>query len=100
MSEEKTIYCGNGQKKGDTWLKASICLDKIPAEHTFEYQGKKYVKVNINLRDQLDDYGNDVAISVDTWKLPAFSDLSARGICRMYLSCAVLSVWHLVNGLG
>ena len=68
MSEEKTIYCGNGQKKGDTWLTASICLDKIPAEHTFEYQGKKYVKVNINLRDQLDDYGNDVSISVDTWK--------------------------------
>lgn len=68
MSEEKTIYCGNGQKKGDTWMKASICLDKIPAEHIFEYQGKKYVKVNINLRDQLDNYGNDVSISVDTWK--------------------------------
>jgi hypothetical protein len=41
MSEEKTIYCGNGQKKGDTWMKASICLDKIPAEHTFEYQERK-----------------------------------------------------------
>ena len=73
MSEEKTIYCGNGKKKGDTWLKASIGLDKVPAEHTFEYQGKKYVKVNINLRDQLDDYGNDVSISVDIWK-PGQSD--------------------------
>jgi hypothetical protein len=73
MSEEKTIYCGNGQKKGDKWMKASICLSKIPSEHIFEYQGKKYVRVNINLRDQLDDYGNDVAISVDTWK-PGQSD--------------------------
>ena len=68
MSEEKTIYCGNGQKKSDTWMKASICLDKIPSEHTFIYNGKKYVKVNINIKDELDQYGNDVSVSVDTWK--------------------------------
>jgi len=68
MSEEKKIYCGNGQKKGETWLKASICLSNIPKEHTFEYNGKKYVKVNINIKDELDQYGNDVAISVDKWK--------------------------------
>jgi len=68
MSEEKTIYIGNGQKKGETWLKASICLSNIPKEHTFEYNGKKYMKVNINIKDELDQYGNDVSISVDTWK--------------------------------
>jgi hypothetical protein len=68
MSEEKTIYIGNGQKKGETWLNASVCLSNIPKEHTFEYNGKKYMKVNINIKDELDQYGNDVSISVDTWK--------------------------------
>lgn len=26
------------------------------------------MKVNINIKDELDQYGNDVSISVDTWK--------------------------------
>ena len=34
----------------------------------FEYQGKKYIKVNINIKDEVDQYGKDVSISVDTWK--------------------------------
>ena len=68
MTEEKTVYIGNGQKKNETWMKASICLSKIPKEHTFEYDGRKYMKVNINIKDELDQYGNNVSISVDTWK--------------------------------
>jgi hypothetical protein len=68
MSEEKTIYIGNGKKMKDNWFKSSLCLTDIPKEHTFEYNGKKYIKVNINLKDEVDQYGKDVNITVDTWK--------------------------------
>ncbi len=68
MSETKTIYIGNGVRKGDTWLTSSLCLSDIPAEHMFEFNGKKYIKVNINIKDEVDQYGKDVSITVDTWK--------------------------------
>ena len=66
--EQKTIYIGNGKKQKDNWLKSSLCISDIPKEHTFEYNGKTYVKVNINLKDEVDQYGKDVSITVDTWK--------------------------------
>lgn len=65
---EKTIYIGNGKKQKDNWLKSSICLDNIPKEHIFEYKGKKYIKVNINIKDEIDNFGKDVSITVDTWR--------------------------------
>jgi hypothetical protein len=69
MSEkQKKIYIGNGVKKNEGWLTSSLCLTDIPKEHVFEYQGKKYVKVNINVKDELDQYGKDVSVTVDTWK--------------------------------
>ena len=55
-------------KKSDGWLTSSLCLTDIPKEHIFEFQGKKYVKVNINVKDDLDQSGKDVSITVDTWK--------------------------------
>jgi hypothetical protein len=66
--EQKTIYIGNGKKQKDNWLKSSLCISDIPKQHTFEYNGKTYVKVNINLKDEVDQYGKDVSITVDTWK--------------------------------
>jgi len=66
--EQKAIYIGNGKKQQDNWLKSSLCLSDIPKEHTFEYNGKTYVKVNINVKDAPDQYGKDVSITVDTWK--------------------------------
>ena len=69
MSEkQKKIYIGNGVKKNEGWLTSSLCLTDIPKEHVFEYQGKKYVKVNINVKDEADQYGKDVSITVYTWK--------------------------------
>ena len=70
MSEtkEKAIYIGNGKKMKDNWMKSSLCLTDIPQEHIFEYNGKKYIKVNINLKDEADQWGKDVSITVDTFK--------------------------------
>lgn len=65
MSE--TIYCGSGKKQNDTWIKASINVAKIK-DHIQEYEGHKFIKLNINIKDALDAYGKDVSISVDTWQ--------------------------------
>ena len=67
MSETK-IKIGNGQKKSEKWLKSSICLTDIPKELTFEYNGKNYVKVDINIFDSPNKFGKDVSISIDEWK--------------------------------
>lgn len=67
MEKEKTIYCGSGKKQNDTWIKATINVAKIK-DHVEEYQGTKFVKLNINVKEQLDQYGKDVSISVDKWK--------------------------------
>jgi hypothetical protein len=68
MSEQKTIYCGGGKKQKEEWRKISVCLTDLPKEHIFEYNGKKYIKLNINDKQETDQYGKDVSVSVDTWK--------------------------------
>lgn len=77
MSEK--IYIGNGKKQKDNWLKSSLCLSNIPQEHIFEFNGKKYVKVDINIKDQEDQYGKNVSISVDTWK-PDSEPMAIEGV--------------------
>ena len=73
MSTEKkeTIYCGNGKKVttqyGD-FRAVSINLTDLPAEFIFEYNGKKYIKLNVNDKKEADAYGKDVSVSVNTWK--------------------------------
>jgi hypothetical protein len=66
MSEK--IRIGNGTKKSDKWLKSSICLTDIPKENTFEYNGKTYVKVDINIFDKPNKFGKDVSILIDEYK--------------------------------
>lgn len=65
---EQKIYLGNGKKMNDTWRKSSLCLSDIPKEHIFEYKGKKYVKLNINDKAEVDQFGKDVTIQLDTYK--------------------------------
>lgn len=64
---EKPIYCGSGRKQNDSWLKVTINPDKI-MDHIQTYEGNKFIKLNINIKDEPDQYGKDVSISVDTWK--------------------------------
>jgi len=65
--KEKTIYCGSGKVMNEKWLKVTINPDKL-REHIQEYNGNKFIKLNINVKDEADQYGKDVSISVDTWK--------------------------------
>jgi hypothetical protein len=65
--EQKKIRVGGGKKMSDTWLKSSICLDTLK-EHAFEYQGKWYAKLNINVFREPNEHGKDVSITIDTYK--------------------------------
>lgn len=67
MANVTKIRLGSGKKKSDSWFKASICIDEA-LQHAFEYDGKKYIKIDINVYDEPNQYGKDVAISLDTYK--------------------------------
>lgn len=65
MSDPK-IYVGKGKKRGDKWLSVTINPDKL-VPHIKDYNGIKYVKLNINILDTPDQYGKDVSITLDTF---------------------------------
>ena len=64
---DKKIYCGSGKKQSETWLKATINIDKIK-DHIQEFKGHKFIKININIKDEINQYNKDVDISIDKWK--------------------------------
>lgn len=64
---QKKIYCGSGKKRKENWLSITINPDKFK-DHIQEYNGSKFVKLNINILDQPDKFGKDVSVSVDTYQ--------------------------------
>lgn len=69
MSEK--IYCGSGKQidsQYGTFRSITVNLTDLPKEHIFEYNGKKYIKLNVNDKRETDQYGKNVSVSVDTWK--------------------------------
>ena len=72
MENQEKIYCGSGKTKtgkyGD-FFSVSICLTDLPKEHiTKAANGKSYINLNINKKQQPDQYGKDLSVQVDTWK--------------------------------
>ena len=47
-------------------MTVTVHIDKVK-EHVFDYKGSKYLKLNVNLKDQPDQYGKDVSLSVNTY---------------------------------
>ena len=66
MEKAPKIYAGSGKKKGEGWLQVSV-NPEILSQHVQEYNGKKYVKLNINIGRE-DKFGKDVQITIDTWQ--------------------------------
>ena len=66
MSEKK-VYCGSGKKQSETWFKATININKIK-DHIEEFKGHKFIRININIKDEIDQFNKDVAISIDKWQ--------------------------------
>ena len=69
MSQEK-IYVGNGVSKFDgNMISCSVCLSDLPKEHMFEYNSKRYIKLNVSSKkDGADEYGKTHYLTVDTFK--------------------------------
>lgn len=67
MNEKPKVRLGNGKKRSASWLTASICISDAEA-HAYTYNGKKYVNVNVNIYDQPNEYGKDVAITLNEYK--------------------------------
>ena len=67
MADQQKIRLGSGKKKSESWFKTSLCIDDA-IEHSFEYNGKRYVKVDINVFPEPNQYGKDVQVTLDTYK--------------------------------
>ena len=67
MEEKQKVKLGNGKKRSDSWLTAAICISDAEA-HAYTYEGKRYVNVTINIFDEPNKYGKDVAINLKDYK--------------------------------
>ncbi len=67
MDNKPKTRLGNGKKRSDSWITAAICISDAEA-HTYTYNGKKYVNLNINIYDKPNEYGKDVAITLNDYK--------------------------------
>jgi hypothetical protein len=67
MDNKPKTRLGNGKKRSDSWITAAICISDAEA-HSYTYNGKKYVNLNINIYDKPNEYGKDVAINLNDYK--------------------------------
>lgn len=80
MNEEKKqqIRLGSGKKINDTFLSSSLCITDA-LEHSYEYNGKKYIKLNISIYPEPDQYGKNVKITLNDYD-PKAKDTKAVNI--------------------
>lgn len=67
MEAKPKVKLGNGKKRNPSWMTSSFCITDAES-HAYEYNGKKYVNVNINIYDAPNEYGKDVAITLNDYK--------------------------------
>ena len=75
MQKEK-IKLGSGKKRNETWITASICVSDAK-EHSYSFNGKEYVNININIFKEPNQYDKDVAITLNDYK-KSDTDLSIK----------------------
>tara|TARA_R100000773_G_C4221040_1_gene119890 strand:+ start:4057 stop:4335 length:279 start_codon:yes stop_codon:yes gene_type:complete len=69
MAENNNIFVGSGKQVFDNMVEISVCLSDIPREHTFEYNGKKYVKLNVTKKKEgVDQYGKTHSVKINTYR--------------------------------
>lgn len=85
MAEERNeIRAGNGRKVNEWMRSVSICLDDCQDYATkYEKNGKFYLRLTVIDSRQLDKYGKDVRVVVDTWK-PDSTRKSTTEVPRKY----------------
>jgi len=67
MDTKPKIRLGSGKKRSESWMTASICISDAEA-HSYTYNGKKYVNINVNIYDKANDYGKDVGVFLNEYK--------------------------------
>jgi hypothetical protein len=67
MDNKPKTKLGNGKKRSDSWITSSFCITDAE-EHAYTYEGKKYVNININVYEEANKYGKDVAITLNDYK--------------------------------
>jgi len=68
VKKEDPIFVGNGISKFDgNLIEISVCLSDVQS-HKFEYNGKHYVKLKVNKKKEVDQYGKTHSVSINTWK--------------------------------
>lgn len=67
MEQQKKIRLGSGKKRKENWLTLSLCISDA-MQHTYEYNGKKYVNLNVNIANEPNEYGKDVAVTLNDYK--------------------------------
>jgi hypothetical protein len=67
METKPKVKLGNGKKRSASWMTSSFCISDAE-EHAYNYEGKKYVNININVFDEPNKYGKDVAITLNDYK--------------------------------
>jgi len=80
MTEKKQqIRLGSGKKINETFLSSSLCITDA-LEHSYEYNGKKYIKLNISIFAEPDQYGKNVKITLNDYDPKAKGDTKAVSI--------------------
>ena len=63
------IFIGSGVSKfEDNLIECSICVTDIPKEWIFEYNGKKYLKIKVQRKREVDQFGKTHSVSINTYK--------------------------------
>lgn len=80
MSDNKRTFVGGGKKaeKFDI-VNFSVCLSDIDKSHIFEYNGKKYVKLSVGAKREVDQYGKTHAVWIDDYKPEPKDDKPLEG---------------------
>jgi len=67
MSEKK--YCGSGIEKFEgNLVEIALCVSDLPKEKIFEFNGKKYIKLKVVKKREVDQYGKTHYIEVDMFE--------------------------------
>ena len=73
--EKRTVYLANGKSKfEDKIICFSLCLSDLhekTKDHSFEYEGKFYVKLEMHKKKEIDQYKNSHFLKVNTYKPPS-----------------------------
>ena len=69
QEQEKRIYLGRGKRvKNYDLINITVCVTDLPNGAVFEYNGKKYLKLVVGGKKEIDQWGNTHSVWLNTFK--------------------------------